>query len=299
MASNTSATDKSADARTARETDRDSEMAAAVTEVRREVQKAALVSSVVDAAIAALLTNVVIRLVTLPFDEFVPLSRLPGVESTATVHVAVPLALVVGLVVGVLEYAVRMERPPIEQFEQVNPSVAEALRTARDTVKTDGSSKMTLALYDDVLDRLKSTSSQELLPTRRLFVTLLFALLLSVASVQIAVSDLQIDVLNGNGSNGNDDFDGRDETTELQNGSAILGDPEDVTAGSEELNATLSSVSGSGDGPSSSAEAYDSSGFGGDSGVESQRAGYLADETLEEAELIRDYTLKIREQEDD
>ncbi|KAB1198888.1 hypothetical protein GJR99_02880 [Haloferax sp. MBLA0078] len=274
-------------------------MAAAVTEVRREVQKAALVPSVVDGAVVTLLLNVALRIVDLPFPEMIPLSRLPGVDAVGTFHVAIPVALVVGIVVAVVEYSLRMEESPIDQFERVNPSVAEALRTARDAVEADRTSKMAVALYDDVLARLKSTSSVELLPTRRVFVTLFLALLLSVASIQVAITDLQIDVLNGNGSNGNADFDDSDQMTELQNGSAILGDPEDVTAGSEELNATLSGVSGGGDEPSSSADAYDSSGFAGDPGVESQRAGYLADETLEEAELIRDYTLKIRDQDDD
>ncbi len=47
------------------------------------------------------------------------------------------------------------------------------------------------------------------------------------------------------------------------------------------------------------AAAYDSTGYGGDGAVESQRAGYLADDTLEEADLIRDYSLEIRENEDE
>ncbi|WP_191967058.1 MULTISPECIES: hypothetical protein [Haloferax] len=299
MASNTTSPRSADTVRTATEDERHGEMAAAVTEVRREVQKAALVPSVVDGAVVTLLLNVALRIVDLPFPEMIPLSRLPGVDAVGTFHVAIPVALVVGIVVAVVEYSLRMEESPIDQFERVNPSVAEALRTARDAVEADRTSKMAVALYDDVLARLKSTSSVELLPTRRVFVTLFLALLLSVASIQVAITDLQIDVLNGNGSNGNADFDDSDQMTELQNGSAILGDPEDVTAGSEELNATLSGVSGGGDEPSSSADAYDSSGFAGDPGVESQRAGYLADETLEEAELIRDYTLKIRDQDDD
>ncbi|WP_411963174.1 hypothetical protein [Haloferax sp. YSMS24] len=284
--------------RTATDDERSAEMAAAVTEVRREVKKAALVPSVVDAAVLTLLTNVVLRIVNLPFSESISLAAVPGVDLVAPVHVAVPISLVVGIVAFVVEYSLRMRRPPVEQFERVNPSVAEALRTARDTVGSDRNSKMALELYDDVLARLRSTSSVELLPTRRVFVTLFIALLLSVASVQVSISDLQFDVLNGNGNGDGDQFGDDDRAAELQNGSAILGDPEDVTAGSEELNATLAGVSGGEEG-SSSADAYDASGFSGDPGVESQRAGYLAEETLDEAELIRDYTLKIRDQDDD
>ncbi|KAB1189274.1 hypothetical protein GJR98_11760 [Haloferax sp. MBLA0077] len=274
-------------------------MAAAVREVRREVKKAALVPSVVDAAAVTLLANVVFRVVELPFSTSVSLGGLPGVDPGTTVHVAVPIALALGILVAVVEYTVRMWQPPVAQFERANPPVAEALRTARDTISTDGTSAMAVALYDDVLTRLKSTSSVELLPTRRVAVTLVFALLLSVASIHVAIEDIQINVPGGQQNGNGSDLDAQDRPTELQNGSAILGDPENVTAGSEELNATLSGVAGSGDGPSSSAAAYDSSGFGGESGVESQRAGYLEDDTLEEAELIRNYTLKIRDQDDE
>ncbi|WP_191965869.1 MULTISPECIES: hypothetical protein [Haloferax] len=279
--------------------DHRAKMATAVADVRREVKKAAVVPSIVDAAAVTLLANVVLRVVELPFSDSLSLARLPVVDTTAMVHVAVPIALVLGLLVAVAEYTLRMWEPPVEQFEQVNPSVAEALRTARDTMSSDTTSEMTLALYDDVTTRLKSTSSVELLPTRRVFLTLVFALLLSVASIQVAIEDIQLDVPGGQAGDGGNELDAQDPSTELQNGSAILGDPEDVTAGSEELNATLSGVSGGSDDPSSSAAAYDSTGFSGESGVESQRAGYLEDDTLEEAELIRNYTLKIRDQDDE
>jgi hypothetical protein len=273
-------------------------MAAAVDEVRREVKKAALVPSVVDAAVVILLANVVLRVLVLPFSDTVPLGALPGVGPDVTVHVAVPVSLGLGIVVGVAEYTLRMWHTPVDQFERANPSVAESLRTARDSVSADRSTAMSNALYDDVLTKLKSTSSVELLPTRRVFVTLVIALLLSVASIQVAVDDIKVDVLNGQGD-GSNTLDPSDRSAELQNGSAILGDAENVTAGTQELNATLSSVARNGDGPQSSAAAYDSSGFSDSAGVQSQRAGYLDDDTLEEAELIRNYTLKIREQEDE
>jgi len=282
------------------------EMADAVSEVRREAAKAAVVSSVVDAAAATLLANVAFRVVELPVRSSVSLGFLPRVDPAVSVHVAVPLALAVGLLVGVAEYLILMRVPAVEQFEEVNPSVAEALRTARDLVADDGNpnrdSRMSVALYDDVLARLRESSSVELLPTRRIVGALLVALLLSAGSIQVAISDIQFEGLAGDGVSAGDRPDQvSDEETRLQNGSSILGDPEDVAAGSEQLNATVAGTGGSGDGdgPESSAAAYDSTGYGGDSAVESQRAGYLADDTLEEADLIRDYTLEIRENEDE
>nr|WP_306466178.1 hypothetical protein [Haloferax sp. KTX1] len=281
-------------------------MADAVREVRREAAKAAVVSSAVDAAVATLLANVAFRVVELPVESSVSLGFLPRVDPGVSVHVAVPLALAVGLLVGVAEYLVLMRVPPVEQFEAVNPSVAEALRTARDLVTDDGNpnrdSRMSVALYDDVLSRLRESSSVELLPTRRIVGALVVALLLSAGSIQVAISDIQFDGLAGDAASaggGPDRF--SDEETRLQNGTSILGDPEDVAAGSEQLNATVAGTGGSGDGdgPDSSAAAYDSTGYGGDGAVESQRAGYLADDTLEEADLIRDYSLEIRENEDE
>ncbi|MDS0240143.1 MULTISPECIES: hypothetical protein [unclassified Haloferax] len=281
-------------------------MADAVREVRREAAKAAVVSSAVDAAVATLLANVAFRVVELPVESSVSLGFLPRVDPGVSVHAAVPLALAVGLLVGVAEYLILMREPPVEQFEAVNPSVAEALRTARDLVADDGNpnrdSRMSVALYDDVLSRLRESSSVELLPTRRIVGALVVALLLSAGSIQVAISDIQFDGLAGDAASaggGPDRF--SDEETRLQNGSSILGDPEDVAAGSEQLNATVAGTGGSGDGdgPDSSAAAYDSTGYGGDGAVESQRAGYLADDTLEEADLIRDYSLEIRENEDE
>ena len=83
----------------------------------------------------------------------------------------------------------------------------------------------------------------------------------------------------------------------LQDGSSILGEPEDVPEGSEDLDATIdTSGSGSGDGTdAASATAYEDSGFGGSETVESQRAGFTERERLEDAELIREYNLRIRE----
>jgi len=281
-------------------------MADAVREVRREAAKAAVVSSAVDAAVATLLANVAFRVVELPVESSVSLGFLPRVDPAVSVHAAVLLALAVGLLVGVAEYLVLMRVPPVEQFEAVNPSVAEALRTARDLVADDGNpnrdSRMSVALYDDVLSRLRESSSVELLPTRRIVGALVVALLLSAGSIQVAISDIQFEGLAGDGASAGDRPDQfSDEETRLQNGSSILGDPEDVAAGSEQLNATVAGTGGSGDGDGteSAAAAYDSTGYGGDSTVESQRAGYLADDTLEEADLIRDYSLEIRETDDE
>jgi hypothetical protein len=71
-----------------------------------------------------------------------------------------------------------------------------------------------------------------------------------------------------------------------------------VPAGTEELDASVdTSGSGSGNGTDAeSAAAYADSGFDTDGSIESQRAGFSERERLEDAELIREYNLRIREE---
>ncbi|WP_410764948.1 hypothetical protein [Haloferax sp. DFSO60] len=279
--------------------DLSSQMAAAVREVHHEVRKAAVVPSVADGALVALFVNVLLRVTGFPQgNKDISLAFLPGVESAA-IHTAMPIALLAGVVVAAVEYRLRMRTTPIEQFEGVNPDVAEALRTARDTLDDgDDPSPMARRLYEDVLTKLQSASSVELLPTRRVVFSVLAVLILSIASIQVAIVDLDLGGLGQPSATVTGDRDA-DRDADLQNGSAILGDPEDVSAGTNEVNATLSGTTSGEDTPNSQAEAYDSTGFTGDRAVNSQRAGYLSEDTLDEAELIRDYTLKIRDQEED
>ncbi|MFC7204012.1 hypothetical protein ACFQJC_10835 [Haloferax namakaokahaiae] len=283
-------------------TDLPSKMAAAVREVHREVTKAALVPSVADGALVALALNILLRITGFPdANPDLSLAFLPGVEA-ASIHVAVPVALAAGTLVAVVEYRYRMRTTAVEQFESVNPDVAEALRTARDTLDDGGDgetpSPMARRLYGDVLTKLQSASSVELLPTRRVVFSVLGVLVLSIASIQVAIVDLDLGGIGGSAGTSIGERDA-DRDADLQNGSAILGDPEDVSAGNNEVNATLSGTNSGEDTPDSQAEAYDSTGFTGDRSVESQRAGYLSDDTLDEAELIRDYTLKIRDKDED
>lgn len=295
-------------------------MRAALAEVRGEARKVAVVYAAVDAAFLALLTNPLARVVRLPLlPEAVSLpAALAG--AGGVVPASLPFPSVLGVAVGVVafggEYALRTRRPLVEQFEAANPAVDEALRTARDTVERsstsdrtrsgnavgdDANTEMARRLYEDVLDRLRDTSSVELVGTRRVVTTTLLVVLLGVAGIHVAVVDLD---LTGSVVGGGDATDGErrpddsaaDEPTDLRDGDEILGDAEDVSAGDEAVNATLDGTgggSGSGGGAGSPA-AYDSGGFSGDA-VESQRAGFAPDERLEDAELVREYNLRIRD----
>ena len=275
-------------------------MRRAVRAVRREGRKAAALHAAAEAVAVVLAGNLAMAVagdalpdalaasIPLPL----PQSRwLPGaVDATALV------ALGAGAVTAVVAYWLRVRRPTVERFEAINPPVAEALRTARDAVRAERTGPMAERLYESVLARLQECSSLGLIGVRRLAVTLVLVALLGAANVQVAVVDVGIG-LGGSetpeaGAPGAQDDDYRG----LQNPDSVLGDPEDVSEGSEDVNATLPSRGG-GNG-SMTAESYSSSGFADSRDVEGQQAGFAEQERLEDAELIREYNLRIREDDD-
>ncbi|MFB6122159.1 MAG: hypothetical protein ABEJ78_01700 [Haloferacaceae archaeon] len=281
-------------------------MRRAIRQIRREGYKVAVVYAVVDAALAVLLSNLLLQILDVPY---VPgRLPLPGTVVTALGRVGVTLseptvtgASVVGVAVGLLvfagEIALRVRRPLVEQFEAANPEVREALRTARDAVEDGLDNRIARSLYQDVLDRLRDASSVGLLDVRRVAVTLLLVVALSLVNIQVAVVDVSIGGFGGqptpdSGGGGASEYAG------LQNGSSILGDPTNVSAGDDELEAGIE-TGGAGTGNGSDVpRAYDTSGFASGGTVESQQAGFSETERLEDAELIREYNLKIREEEE-
>ncbi len=284
-------------------------MADALAEVRREGYKVAVIYAVVDAALVTLAVNLLLQVVTVgAIPETVrPLAPLSGVLSGTglswlagtPVGTSTLAGAAAGLLTFVVEFALRVRRPLVEQFEAANPSIRESLRTARDTVEDGRETVMALALYRDVLDRLRDTSSLELIDARRLVVTVTVLVAVSLVSIQVAVVDLNLGLGGPDGGDGPDQSPNQRPYEGLRDGDAILGDAENVTAGDTELDADLQTQGGGESGNGSSAAAYDQSGFASSADVESQQAGFAPSEQVEDAELIREYNLKIRDIEDD
>ena len=277
----------------------------ALTQIRREGLKVAVIYAVVDAALATLLVNLVVTVAgapglptRLPIPEAV-LDALAGVgamPAEPTVSSAAAVGAAAGLLVFLAEVGWRIRKPLVEQFAAANPSLSESLRTARDAVERDRQSRIVLRLYEDVLDELRDASSIGLLSTRRLALAVLVLSVISVATVQLAVVDISLAGLGGPAEPEGPDGGTQSEYDGLQDGSSILGDAEDVPEGSEELEANIdTSGSGSGNGTEVDAAAYQNSGLDSSGPVESQRAGFDERERLEDAELIREYNLRIRE----
>lgn len=286
-----------------------SRVESALTEVRRECWKAAVVHAVTEAAVVFFAVNLV--LVTLappwlperiPLPEAVsdPLVDLLGGSGSLAIPGSAGLAVAFGAVALLVGVGVRVRRPLVEQFEAANPALRESLRTARDAVRTDRRSRMARRLYESVLDDLKRSSSVGLLDVRRIVVTVVLITAVSVATIHLAVADITLAGLGEGPTAETPDGGTQSDYTGLQDGSSILGEPEDVPTGEESLDATVdTSGSGSGQGADAeSAAAYEDSGFSGADSVESQRAGFTERERLEDAELIREYNLRIREESD-
>ncbi len=279
-------------------------MRAAIGEIRREGYKVAVIYGLVDSALIAVGANLLTKVVAV--DSLSQPVALPSqFGDIASITTGTLLALGLGFLVLIAEVAWRIRQPIVDRFEAVNPEVHEALRTARDTVQNDDSSRMAKALYEDVITRLKATSSIGLVSVPRLAVTIALVIAISLLSIQVAVAPVEVSpgtfVGNNNGASGPaaGQGNGADVSQTPSDGGLgssedILGTPTDVETGSENLSATVPSSVGSGD---EQARSYDSGGYESrSSSVDAQRAGYTTDEDVENADLIKEYNLRIREE---
>lgn len=268
-------------------------MKSALTVIRHEGWKAGFIYALVDAVAAMLVVNLAVIVLDIPW--------VPPTISLADTPVAGPavVGLVVGLAVLVGEFAWRVRQPLIERFEDGNPEVADALRTARDAVEGDVDSTMARRLYADVLDRLQETSSLALLDFRRVSGTVVLILVLSALTMQATVYDVS---LVGSGDDGEIETADNEsvEFSGLQDGSSVLGEAGDAQSGDENLTARLDSTRGddeindSGDLPATTTGV---GGGGAGASLEGQQAGFTQQEDVEDAQLVREYNVRIREEE--
>jgi hypothetical protein len=292
---------------------------AAVREVRREALKAAIVTAVVDGVLAALLADGLVLVAPVP--EL-------GRPVAGPVVAGDVLVLLAGVAVAALQFRRRTRGSAVERFERHNPVVAETLRTARDTVQrrepgadvreadADGEglvdaddegradppadNPVARSLHETVVDRLQETSSLELLPWRRLALSVVVVAAVSTGTIAMAQHGLQVESPGGPGVDGSATDDRRDEVTtpssELQSGDEVLGEPTNVTAGDNNESASVGTRPG-GTGDEQSTYDRGDPGEGGD-GVDPQQAGYSEPDPVEEADLIREYTLELQEDDD-
>jgi hypothetical protein len=276
-------------------------MESALDAVRREVLKAATVYAVVDAAALFLLANLLLAFVDpgwLPARVDVPAAVLDAIGvGEAAVPGSALVAAVVGLGAFVGELWYRTRRPLVEQFEAVNPPVAESLRTARDALEGGEASRMAVRLYEEVLAGLGESSSLDLVDWRRVGASLAVVLVVSLLTVQAAVVDVAVVERSPRGTN---DSAGERDTnySGLRSGDEVLGAAEAVRAGNETLSARVESSGGGreiDEGDQFAGDVGGGAGAGDGGGLDSQQAGFASPEEVEEADLVREYNRRIRE----
>ncbi|MFB6140686.1 MAG: hypothetical protein ABEJ26_09660 [Halosimplex sp.] len=282
-------------------------MAEALSEIRREGWKAAAVTGIVDATAVFLAANLALAVLEpawLPERLAVPAS-LTGPVGDAVGRdlsaAALPGSATAAAAVGLLAFAAvvwnRVRTPLVEQFEAVNPPVAEKLRTARDAVEADADSRMARRLYAEVLADLRESSAFGLVNLGRLGAVTVVLVALSLATLQVAVVDLSLFDRPAPATGGANET--AQNYTGLLDGEQVLGDREEVSAGEQNQTAELES-SGGGRDVDETREFPDrrqSTGGGGDSGgVDSQQAEFAAPEQVEDAELVREYNRRIRDE---
>jgi hypothetical protein len=297
----------SAPERSDRDDDTESQMAAALTEIRREVWKAAVTTGVVDAVAVFLAANLVFAAldpawfpnrVQIPRSVTEQIGSAVGRDPGAA---GLPGSATVAAGVGVLAFAVavwlRVRNPLVEQFEAVNPHLAEKLRTARDAVAADSDSRMARRLYAEVLADLRASSALALVNVGRLGAMAVVITALSLATVQVAVLDLALfDRPEPTVDNSTDEA---ENYTGLLDGERVLGDREDVSVGDDNQTAQIDSTGGGRDVDEDRTfpdQERRGGAEGSSSGVDSQQAAFAAPEQVEDADLVREYNRRIRDQ---
>jgi len=214
-----------------------------------------------------------------------------GLPGSATV------AAGVGVLAFVVAVWVRVRKPLVEQFEAVNPHLAEKLRTARDAVAADSDSRMARRLYAEVLADLRDSSSFGLVNVGRLGAMAVVVAALSLATVQVAVLDLAL--LDRPEPTVDDSTDEAENYTGLLDGERVLGDREEVSVGDDNQTAEIESTGGGRDVDEDRNfpdQERRSGTEGSSSSADSQQAEFAAPDQVEDADLVREYNRRIRDQ---
>jgi hypothetical protein len=263
----------------------------AIGQVRSEARKAAAVPALVDGVVVLLAVNLLLTLFRVD---------LPG---PAWLDLGLPV--VAGLAAGVGEFLVRQRRPLVEQFEAVNPEVREALRTARDVAADGADTQMARRLYADVLAGLRGASSDDLVPTAQVAVSVVLVLVLAVSTVGVTAAGIDLGPEPttegpGGGTNGTADISGDSgEYDGLRDGDAVLGEETDVSEGDNEQDVVIGGSTGGSGEAGANDGSFDTGGFSSDGSYDAQQAGFDAPDDVENADIIREYNLRIRDDDED
>jgi len=275
-------------------------------EIRREGVKAAVLHGFVEATVFF----VVVYFVLFTFQPDAVPDTIPvepaGLEIPGAVIVSAVLALLFLVVDAYLVY----RRRTLEYFEEVNPQVNEALRTARDAANRGENNEMAEALYEDVLEELKTTSSDGFVSMPRIAgsVVLVFAVAFLLLSAtlggfgggQSLFSD-ETTTQGGGGGQGQSEAGGGggsgNAEGQLQSSEDVLGESGEVSRGTNNQNVELDRSGSGGTGGGTTGSVGEGRDFSNSVQVEGQRTQFSPEEEIEDAELVKEYNLRVRSDE--
>lgn len=143
--------------------------------LRREFIKVNLIQASLDSLIFFLSANLV---------SFVLSVRIVSAFDNIVVIAFLTLLFLVG------DLVYRVHSYHLEIYEEQNPELREILRTARDNL--DKQNIVSQALFDEVLDRARSVTSESIIPTREIVQKILAVGIISFITVMSGITNLQV-----------------------------------------------------------------------------------------------------------
>ncbi|MBW2996729.1 hypothetical protein KY349_00140 [Candidatus Woesearchaeota archaeon] len=109
---------------------------------------------------------------------------------TTLLDVRFYFALTAALLFMLGDVMYRMKKTTLKDIEKKNPQVDDILRTAKDN--TDESSFMVLAMFEDLIQRMKSVSAASILNQKNLMLKIVFVCALSFSVIIVAANNIHV-----------------------------------------------------------------------------------------------------------
>ncbi len=241
----------------------------ALKRLKREFIKVNLLQASLDALLVFLTANLVLFLFSITL--------------TARVSNAVVLA-VLSIAVFLLDLAYRARHYRLEIYEERNPELREILRTARDHPEQD--TFVARAMVQDLMGRLRRTTSDSIIPTRALIQKILLVGALSFLTLLSGLTSFQLQEHGGTLLPDPPQVDDGEERPVLRNSSEIYGEASDISAADLDLGFNITGEGDSGEDDAGGASFRS----GGDAVLEAAGSGLE-----EDLALARQYSVAVKQ----
>jgi len=113
-----------------------------------------------------------------------------ALNATTLLDLTYLIALVASLLFLLADVLFRMKRTTLQEIEAKNPQIRDILRTARDHV--EGSNFMVLAMFEELIQKMKSVSAGSILKQKDLFLKMVVVCALSFSVVMLSANNIHV-----------------------------------------------------------------------------------------------------------